>query len=83
MPDPKKQEYYRKNREKRLKYQHGWYKQNKHVFERRNEILQVTDPDEWERKRDKKRKYNRKYYLRNREELLAKQRARYVAQRAG
>ena len=80
MPNPQKQAYYRKNREKRLKYQHGWYKQNKSMFERKNEILQVTDPEEWERRREKKREYNRAYYLKNREKLLAKQRTRYAAQ---
>jgi hypothetical protein len=83
MPNLQKQEYYRKNREKRLKYQHAWYKQNKSTFERKNEILQVTDPEEWERRREKKREYNRKYYLKNREKILANQRARYAAQSAG
>ena len=83
MPNPKKQEYYRKNREKRLKYQHGGYEQNKPMFERRDEILQVTDPEEWERKKKKKRDYNRKYYLKNRGRLLVKQRARYAAQKVG
>ena len=76
MPNPKKQEYYRKNREKRLKYQHGGYEQNKPMFERRDEILQVTDPEEWERKKKKERDYNRKYYLKNRGRMLVKQRAR-------
>tara|TARA_R110000765_G_scaffold305114_5_gene399053 strand:+ start:185 stop:484 length:300 start_codon:yes stop_codon:yes gene_type:complete len=80
MPNPQKQEYYRKNREKRLKYQHEWYEQNKSVVERKDEILQVADPEEWERKREKKRKYNRAYYLKNRVALLAKQRAKYVMQ---
>jgi hypothetical protein len=83
MPNPQKQEYYRKNRGKRLKYQHEWYARNKEVFERKDEILQVTDPEEWEQKREKKRKYNRAYYLKNRKKLLAKQRARYAAQSSG
>ena len=82
MADPKKQEYYKKNKEKRLKYQHEWYARNKEVFERKDEILQVTDPEEWERKRKKKKEYNRKYYLKNREKILANQRARYGANKA-
>ena len=82
MADPKKQEYYRKNKEKRLKYQHEWYARNKEVFVRKDEILQVADPEEWERKRKKKKDYNRKYYLKNRERILANQRARYGANKA-
>ena len=82
MADPKKQEYYRKNKEKRLKYQHEWYARNKEMFVRKDEILQVTDPEEWERKRKKKKDYNRKYYLKNRERILANQRARYGANKA-
>ncbi|MAH29961.1 MAG: hypothetical protein CL438_06780 [Acidimicrobiaceae bacterium] len=82
MADPKKQEYYRKNKEKRLKYQHEWYARNKEMFVRKDEILQVTDPEEWERKRKKKKEYNRKYYLKNRERILANQRARYGANKA-
>tara|TARA_B100000287_G_C20454620_1_gene710916 strand:- start:557 stop:808 length:252 start_codon:yes stop_codon:yes gene_type:complete len=82
MPNPKKQEYYRRNREKRLAYQNKWYAQNKHMIERRDEILQVTDPEEWEKKRKKKREYNKAYYRKNREKLLAKQRAKYAANKS-
>ena len=53
------------------------------MFERRDEILQVTDPEEWERKKKKKRDYNRTDYLKNRGRLLVKQRARYAAQKVG
>jgi hypothetical protein len=78
MPNPKKQEYYRKNREARLEYQNKWYKQNKSKYKRKDEILQVTDPEEWEQNRKKKHSYNRAYYLKNRAQLCAKQRARYA-----
>ncbi len=53
MPNLKKQEYYRKNREKRLKYQQEWYARNKDKIERAGEILQVTDPEEWEKEKEK------------------------------
>ena len=82
MPNPQKQEYYRKNREKRLKYQHEWYARNKRMIERRDEVLQETDPEEWERKKKKKREYNREYYLKNRDRLRAAQRARYATKKS-
>lgn len=82
MPNPQKQEYYRKNREKRLKYQHEWYARNKDKIARKEEVLQVVDPDEWEERQRKKREYNKAYYRKNREKLLAKQRERYAAKKA-
>ena len=82
MPNPQKQEYYRKNREKRLKYQHEWYARNKDKIARKEEVLQVVDPDEWEERQRKQREYNKAYYRKNREKLLAKQRERYAAKKA-
>ena len=78
MPDLKKQEYYRKNREKRLRYQAQWYARNKQKIERADEVLQVTDHEAWEKKRKKKRDYNKRYYEKNKDRLLAKQRERYA-----
>lgn len=77
MPDLKKQEYYRKNREKRLRYQAQWYACNKQKIERADEVLQVTDPEAWEKKRKKKRDYNKRYYEKNRAKILARQKDRY------
>jgi|TARA_R100001460_G_scaffold88476_2_gene130000 tRNA A37 N6-isopentenylltransferase MiaA len=77
MPNLKKQEYYRKNREKRLKYQQEWYARNKDKIERAGEILQVTDPEEWEKRKKKKRDYNKRYYEKNRAKILARQKDRY------
>jgi hypothetical protein len=44
--------------------------------------LQETDPEEWERKKKKKREYNREYYLKNRDRLRAAQRARYATKKS-
>ena len=83
MPNLKKQEYYRKNREARLNYQHKWYAENKGGKHRKSEIMQVTDPEEWERVREEKKKYNRAYYLKNRAKILMRQRTSYMAQSSG
>mgnify|MGYP003130829002 CR=1 FL=1 len=71
MPDVKKQEYYRKNREKRLKYQNDYYKENKERIKRLKEIKKDSDPD-WA---ENQRRYNREYYKLNREKIK-KQRAK-------
>jgi|TARA_R100000081_G_scaffold56676_1_gene27832 hypothetical protein len=77
MPDAKKQEYYRKNREKRLQYQREYYRSNKEVFERKEELLKTLDPEEWKKRRKKRADYNKEYYRKNRNSIRAKQKARY------
>ena len=77
MPDPKKQEYYRKNREKRLEYQRRYYIENKDVFERKEELLKALDPDRWKKERKKRKDYNKEYYRKNRDHIRAKQKERY------
>ena len=77
MPDAKKQEYYRKNREKRLHYQREYYRNNKEVFERKEELLKTLDPDKWKKRRKKRTDYNKEYYRKNRDAIRAKQKARY------
>lgn len=59
---PKKQEYYRRKRAERLAYQHKYYQLNKHMISRRMEILQLIDPEEYERIKSERSKYNAAYY---------------------
>jgi len=65
MPNKKKQEYYLKNREKRLKYQNDYYKENKERIKRLKEIKKDSDPG-W---LEKQRRYNREYYRLNKEKI--------------
>jgi len=69
MPDPKKQEYYRKNREARLSYQREYYHRTKPLFERRDEIMAELEPEKLEKRKRDKSKYNHAYYLRNKEHI--------------
>ena len=77
MPDPKKQEYYRNNREKRLRYQQEYYRNNKDVFERKEELLKALDPKKWKKRKKKREEYNKEYYRKNRERIRVKQQDRY------
>ena len=65
MPNTRKQEYYRKNRDKRLEYQHTYYHENKDHIKRLREIKKESDPD-WV---EKQRLYNREYYKKNKEKI--------------
>tara|TARA_R110002020_G_C16233775_1_gene768599 strand:- start:1287 stop:1559 length:273 start_codon:yes stop_codon:yes gene_type:complete len=82
MPDPKKQEYYRKNREKRLRYQREYYTNNKGMFERKEELLKALDPEEWKTRRKKRKEYNREYYRKNRDAIRKRHRERYQKRKA-
>ena len=82
MPDPKKQEYYRKNREKRLRYQREYYRNNKDVFERKEELLKALDPEEWKKRKKRRKDYNKEYYRKNRERIRVKQQERYRKRKA-
>ena len=68
MPDTRKQEYYQKNRNKRLDYQHEYYHENKERIKRLREIKMESDPD-WV---EKQRRYNRKYYDKNKKQIRAR-----------
>ena len=82
MPDPKKQEYYRKNREKRLQYQRKYYLSNKSTFERKDELLKALDLEEWKKRKKKRGNYNKEYYRKNRDHIRKKQRERYLKRKA-
>ena len=69
MPNIKKQQYYRINREKRLAYQHKWYAQNKSWRLRQIELERELEPESWTLKRDRVSRYNKSYYERNRERI--------------
>jgi len=82
MPDPKKQEYYRKNREARLKYQHKYHAEvGKYRVERRKELERELDPELWTLNQESRSRYNREYYRKNRERIRA-QRKRLAEERA-
>ena len=59
MADPKKQEYYRKNREKRLEYQREYYQNNKKMFERKEELMKNLDPEKWKKEQKRRKNYNK------------------------
>jgi len=73
MPDPKKQEYYRKNRETRLKYQREYYVRRKARLAREKELGLLLDPEEWTEEQkarvEYRREYHRQYYLKNRDKI--------------
>jgi|ETNvirnome_2_130_1030620.scaffolds.fasta_scaffold09552_1 hypothetical protein len=70
MPDLKKQEYYRKNREARLTYQREYYHRTKPLLERKDEIMAELEPEKLEKRKRKKSRYNRAYYLRNKSRIM-------------
>ena len=70
MPDLKKQEYYKKNRVARLKYQREYYYRTKPLFERKDEIMAELEPEELKKKKRNKSNYNRAYYKQNRGRIM-------------
>jgi len=70
MPDVKKQEYYRKNREERLQYQRDYYDQNKDKIKSNRKKRMLNEPDLI----DKEQKYNKKYYLKNKKRIMKRRR---------
>jgi len=65
MPNAKKQEYYRKNKEARVQYQRAYYEKNKHIIVRKREVRDFLDPEE----REAMREYNKQYYAANKERI--------------
>jgi hypothetical protein len=65
MPNAKKQEYYRKNKEARVQYQRAYYEKNKHIIVRKREVRDFLDPEE----REAMREYNKRYYAANKERI--------------
>jgi hypothetical protein len=65
MPNAKKQEYYRKNKEARVQYQRAYYAKNKHIIVRKREVRDFLDPEE----REAMREYNKQYYAANKERI--------------
>lgn len=65
MPDPRKQEYYQKNKEARIAYQRAYYEKNKHIIVRKREVRDFLDPEE----REAMREYNKRYYAANKERI--------------
>ena len=76
MPDPIKQTYYRKNREKRLAYQKAYYAHYKLLRPRKQELDELLEPEEYEARKQARSKYNKEYYLTNRARVC-KQRAEF------
>lgn len=77
MPDPKKQAYYLANKEARLAYQREYYRRvvkPRRVRER--ELDELLSPEEWKEKVNKRRKYHRDYYLKNRDKIRAQRAAK-------
>jgi hypothetical protein len=65
MPNAKKQEYYRKNKEARITYQRAYYAKNKHIIVRKREVRDFLEPEE----REAMREYNKRYYEANKERI--------------
>jgi hypothetical protein len=65
MPNAKKQEYYRKNKEARVQYQRAYYEKNKHIIVRKREVRDFLEPEE----REAMREYNKRYYAANKERI--------------
>ena len=72
MPDPKKQEYYQKNRETRIRYQNEYYRKNRSAIQRRREVSNFLDPEQ----KEALSRYNKEYYARNRDRIRARRKAR-------
>jgi len=72
MPDANKQQYYRKNREARLKYQNKYHAEvGKYRLQRRKELEQELDPELWTLNQESRSRYNREYYRKNRDRIRA------------
>lgn len=65
MPNAKKQEYYRKNKEARIAYQRAYYAKNKHIIIRKREVRDFLEPEE----REAMSQYNKRYYAANKERI--------------
>ena len=76
MPDPKKQEYYRKNREKRLAYQRAYYARSKAKRAREKELLLLLEPEKWHAKQERRKAYYRAYYAKNGDRIRAQRKAK-------
>jgi len=70
----KKREYYLANRDARLDYQNRYYKESKSRFQRRNEIDELLEPEAVETRKKKLSDYNKAYYVKNKERIIAKRR---------
>ena len=68
MRDEKKHQYYLKNKETRKRYQRSYYTINKRKILAKRALDLLGDPE----LADKKRAYNRAYYLKNRARLKAR-----------
>lgn len=75
--DPKKKrEYYLANRKERLAYQNQYYRESKLRFERRKEIQELLEPEKLEEAKKELSDYNKAYYKKNKDKILAKRRER-------
>ena len=79
MRDEKKHDYYIKNRKARRDYQRNYYAVNKRKILKQRALDMLADPE----LADKKRAYNRAYYLKNRARLKARRLAKAEAAKAG
>jgi len=70
MANLKKQEYYRKNREDRLKYQKDYYEQNRDRIKKARAKKMLTEPDSIE----KEKAYNQGYYMKNKARIMEQRR---------
>jgi hypothetical protein len=75
MADARKQEYYRKNREKRIAYQRAYYERNRHIIIRKREVRDFLDPEE----KEAMKKYNKEYYVKNKERIKQRRKAKQEA----
>ena len=71
-------EYYRKNREARLKYQRDYYKANKGRIARKREVAETVDPNLAKRRKE----YQRAYYRKHRARILKMRADQYAAKKA-
>lgn len=83
MPNIKKQEYYRKNRERRLDYQRNYYRLKREKMQFDAELLSEFEPEQFRERREKVQKYNRGYYQKNKERIQARRRAKREGQKSG
>jgi len=65
--------YYKRNREARKDYQKAYYEAKKSELRRKRELDAELNPE----KQEKTRKYQREYYLTNRQNLLERKKLRY------
>lgn len=75
MTPEQRKEYYKKNREARLAYQKRYYQLYKDVIREREQERRGDDPG-W---LAKQKEYNKKYYLKNRDRINKKRKARVSA----